>query len=311
MFGKKTTRINELTQQVRDLEGELAEIAPFAEDAKAISDHVSELLQRPGNNNYTASQIAGQAFKNIWDQRSEEARNQLASEYVTQHQDTLYQQTLDEIREKEGAQMDKDAQILVQTDAATIEAIRNKARAAAWQEALGRIAIAQKASVKEELLSEEERRMFFNEFNVRFKFDGAINLADKDLLSHLKHGDRLQIDLSAQRISKTATLEMVWRKESEKTQGWSPSRAEGSIFIAQSGVSGSPLTLPRRTITPIYTVGSNSNYPDIVKDDMPIGIKLSDRHFNIRVGDGEWHGDAVVTDCMVLPKVIELLDEDE
>lgn len=311
MFGEKARRITELSDEVKGLQAQLDEVAPFIDDAKTISDHVGELMQRPGSIGYTASQIAAQAFKNIHDQRINEVRNQLAAQYTAEHQDALYKQLLDEVREQEGAQMDKDAQTLVQTNADFIETVRNKARTAVWQEVLDRIAITEKTSVEAALLLEEERRIFFNEFNVRFKFDGEINLNDEELLRHLKHGDRLQIELMALSSKVATTLEMQWRKETEKQQGWSLHHASPRcIFIAESEwKDGYAPRLPMQLITPVYAIGGTGTHLyNLVKDDTQIGITKERTSYQIRVGAADHEGKAVVTDCKILPKIIESLD---
>ena len=314
MFGEKARHIAELSGKVEDLRAQLDEVAPYIDDAKTISTHVGELMQRPISIGYTASQISAQAFKNIHDQRISEARDQLATQYATEHQDTLYQRLLDEVREQEGAQMDRDAQTLVQTDANFIETVRNKARAVVWQEALGRIAVAEKASVEEALLLEEERRIFFNEFNVRFKFDGEINLNDEELLRHLKHGDRLEIELASISSKVTTTLEMQWRKETDKQLGWSLHHASPRcIYITESEwKDGYVPRLPMQLITPVHAIGgTGTRLYDLIKDDTQIGVTKEHTPYQIRVGYADHDGKALVTGCRVLPKIIESLNPDE
>lgn len=314
MFGEKARHITELSDKVEELQAQLDEVAPFIDDAKTISTHVGELMQRPISIGYTASQIAAQAFKNIHDQRIEEARNQLATQYAAEHQDVLYQRLLDEVREQEGAQMDKDAQTLVQTDADFIETVRNKARAVVWQEALGRVAVAEKASVEAALLLEEERRIFFNEFNVRFKFDGEINLNDEELLRHLKHGDRLEIELETLSSKIATTLEMQWRKETDKQQGWSLHHVSPRcIFITESEwKDGYVPRLPMQLITPVHAIGGTGTHLyNLVKDDTQIGITRERTSYQIRVGYADHDGKALVTGCRILPKIIDSLDPGE
>lgn len=221
-FGKK--------RQIETLQAQLdtfKEVEGYISDATAIHEEVSRILAGEVGH-YSTSQITTLAVDIVSRRRHDEVYNKLAEEYALEYENEILQKALDDLREKEGAEIREQVRETYAINPTLQVELAKKARTLLWQEEEQRLQAEIQSQQHAHIESELSRQAIFNTHTVNFALRSSLNLASEELLNTFQQGDVLLITPSE---STKYQLAYTYDQQEEQTPLW---RYLYSTGIAQS-----------------------------------------------------------------------------
>lgn len=206
---------------------QFAEMAPHLALAQQIRDQIITVMDE--NPDFSTAEIGEVAYRMVLDQQIDQARDDVAARYQQAHRRTLYDRLVSEVDDSEGSDISERIRTEVETDPELATELRESARQELAARALDVVRGEVTAEQQQVINAEADRQIELDRLDVKLAYDGELDIAQPEVKSQLKPGDRLVLyALDEKRQKRQFVVE--WCEDVNGATGWCVAETDMKIM---------------------------------------------------------------------------------